>query len=331
VSARVAPTEILLVSLGSTAGLRSSDAELAASLERAGARVTVAAAAPPRSVRTLALTDLVWARAARVAAADAISRLRPDAVIYSTITAALLAPAPGAIRLDALSVQNRPGRHGLWQRPRERAVLTRAPLLLPVSDGALAGAPAGLPRVIVVPIIVERSGPLLAGSQRDIAAITYAANPTKKGLDRLLVAWAAVRREGEELLVAGVSSLPALDGVRGVGTLERGAYRALLRRARVYVAAPRREEYGIAQLEALADGAMLVSTETAVPYAALDLAREVDARLIGSDLAAAIRTALDDPRPDYAAAVAPLLERFGAASVDRIVAEQVLPALSAAA
>ena len=56
-----------------------------------------------------------------------------------------------------------------------------------------------------------------------------------------------------------------MDGVRVVGTLERSAYRALLRRARVYIAAPRREEYGIAQLEALADGAMLVSTETRSP------------------------------------------------------------------
>jgi glycosyltransferase involved in cell wall biosynthesis len=324
-------TAVLLVSLGSTAGLRSSDAELAASLERAGAAVTIAAALPPRSVRTLALTDLVWARAARVAAAGAISRARPDAVIYSTITAALLAPARGAIRLDALSVENRPGRHGVWQRPRERRVLGRAPLLLPVSDGALAGAPAGIGRVIVVPIAVERSGPPLEGRERDIAAITYATNPVKKGLDVVLKAWSAARRDGEELLIAGISTLPPAEGVRLLGTLERDAYRALLRRARLYIAASRREEYGIAQLEALADGAMLVSTETALSYPALDIARELDRRLVGPDLAGAIRVALDDPRAGYAAAAAPLLERFAAASVDRIVAEQVLPALSGSA
>jgi glycosyltransferase involved in cell wall biosynthesis len=282
-------------------------------------------------VRTLALTDLVWARAARVAAASAIKRGRPDAIIYSTITAALLAPARGAIRLDALSAQNRPGRHGVWQRPREQMLLAWASLLLPVSEAVLADAPPGIAPAVVVPIIVEPSGPLLPAEQRDIAAITYAANPTKKGLDRVLTAWAQVRREGEELVVAGVPALPALEGVRVVGTLPRDDYRALLRRTRLYLAAPRREEYGIAQLEALADGAMLVSTETAVPYAALGLAREVDARLIGPDLAAAIRTALDDPRPDYARAVAPALERFSAASVDRIVAERVLPALSGAA
>jgi glycosyltransferase involved in cell wall biosynthesis len=322
-------TSVLLVSLGSTAGLRSSDAELAASLERAGASVTLAEALPPRSVRTLALTDLVWARAARVAAAGAISRRRPDAIIYSTITAALLAPAPGAIRLDALSVANRPGRHGIWQRPRERRVLVRAPLLLAVSDGALAGAPASIGRVIVVPIAVERSGALLEGAQRDIAAITYATNPAKKGLDIVLAAWSAARRDGEELLIAGVAAVPgAPAGVRAIGALERGAYRALLRRARLYIAASRREEYGIAQLEALTDGAMLVSTETPLSYPALDIARELDPRLVGGDLAGAIRIALDDPRAGYAAAAAPALERFASASVDRIVAEQVLPALS---
>ena len=317
--------DILLVSLGSTVGLRTSDAELAASLQRAGASVTVAAASPPRPMRTFALTDLAWARAARAAAAAAISREQPGAVIYSTITAALLAPAPGAIRLDALSVQNRPGRHGIWQRPRERAVLARAPLLLPTSDSALTGAPAGISRVVVVPIAVERSGQL--PPQRDIAAITYAANPTKKGLDRVLAAWARARREGEELLVAGVAAAPAVEGVRVVGMLERDDYRALLRRARLYISAPRREEYGIAQLEALADGAMLVSTKTTVPYPALELARELDGRLIGSDLAGAIRTGLDDPRAGYAEAAARLLERFSVASVDRIVAERVLPLL----
>jgi glycosyltransferase involved in cell wall biosynthesis len=318
---------ILLVSLGSTVGLRASDAELAASLRRAGADVTVAAALPPRTVRTLALTDLVWARAARVAATDAIARESPDTIIYSTITAALLAPVPGAIRLDALSARNRPGRHGIWQRPRERTVLTRAPLLLPVSEGALAGAPPNVGRVIVVPITVERSGPLLAGGERDIAAITYAANPTKKGLDDVLAAWASARREGEELIVAGVPELEPREGVSVVGTLERDAYRALLRRARLYVAASRREEYGIAQLEALVDGAMLVSDTKAVSYPAIEIARGVDQRLIGPDLARAIRLALDEPRENYTAAAAPALERFSADSVDRIVAEEVLPAL----
>jgi len=320
--------DVLLVSLGATAGLRASDAELAASIERAGARVEVATASAPRPLRTLALTDLSWSLAARRAARAALARgdREPRAIIYSTVTAALLAPAPGAIRFDALAAANRPGRHGIWQRRRERRVLARATLLLPVSEQALAGAPAGIPRAVVVPIAVQRSGPPAPGG-RDIAAITYAADAHKKGLDRILAAWSAARAPGEELLVAGGAPVGTLDGVRAVGALPREDYRALLRRSRVYVAAPRREEYGIAQLEALADGAMLVAAEPAPDYPALAIARAADARLVATDLAAAIRCALDDPLAGYAAAVAPALERFSSANVDRVVAESVLPAL----
>ena len=317
---------VLLVSLGATAGLRASDAELAASIERAGASVEVAVAAPPRPLRTLALTDLGWAVAARAAARAAIARREPRAIVYSTITAALLAPAPGAIRFDALAAANRPGRHGVWQRRRERGVLERAPLLVPVSEQALAGAPARRARALVVPIAVAASGPPAPGG-RDIAAITYAADARKKGLDRVLAAWSDARRPGEELVVAGGAAHDAREGVRAVGALPRADYRALLRRARVYVAAPRREEYGIAQLEALADGAMLVAAPPPPPYPALALAAAADARLVTTDLAGAIRIALDDPLPGYGAALAPLLEPFSPASVDRVVADQLLPAL----
>jgi hypothetical protein len=324
---------VLLVSLGSTPGLRASDAELAASIERAGVRVHLAAATPPPQLRTLALTDLAWSVAARRAARAALTRSRPDAVIYSTITASLLAPHPGAIRLDALAAANRPGRHGVWQRPRERSVLTRAPLLIPVSETAMAGAPSGHAPAIVVPIPVESSGPALAAGERDVAAITYAGDAHKKGLDRVLAAWVAARRDGEELLVAGSAALGRIDGVRALGPLPREQYRALVRRARIYLAAPRREEYGIAQLEALADGAMLVALagsgalDEEPSYAALALALAVDPRLVGPDLARQIRIALDEPAPGYAAALAPALEPFSVRSVDRLVAQRLLPAL----
>src|SRR4051795_10668220 len=95
--------DVLLVSLGSTAGLRRADDELHDSLCRVGARVAVARSAQPRSHPTMMLTDLAWARAARRAAGDALERDRhapPRAVIYSTTTAALLWRRPGAIRFD---------------------------------------------------------------------------------------------------------------------------------------------------------------------------------------------------------------------------------------
>ena len=62
--------------------------------------------------------------------------------------------------------------------------------------------------------------------------------------------------------------------------LDPAAYRALLRRARVFATAPRREDYGLAQLEALADGCVLVTTAAPGPYAALPLARALDGRLV---------------------------------------------------
>jgi hypothetical protein len=105
--------DVLIVSLGSTGGLRTADDELAGSLRRAGASAAVVAAVPPRRVRTLALTDLGWALAARRAARAELARHRPRAVIYSSTTAALLWPRPGAIRFDAPAAGNRPGRHGL--------------------------------------------------------------------------------------------------------------------------------------------------------------------------------------------------------------------------
>ena len=76
--------------------------------------------------------------------------------------------------------------------------------------------------------------------------------------------------------------------MRYAGMVPRDDYRALLRRARVFVTAPRREDYGIAQLEALADGCALVTTPAPGPYAALPLARALDPRLVAD--------ALRDPR-----------------------------------
>jgi glycosyltransferase involved in cell wall biosynthesis len=316
--------DILLVSLGSTAGLRAADAELASSLSRAGASVALVAARPQRDVRTLALTDFAWAHAARAAARLGIEEHRPRAVVYCTVTAALLWPQPGAIRFDAPASGNRTGRHGMWQRPVERRRLRQAPLLLPQAAGALEEAGSPATPSVVVPIPVEPSGPTV---ERDIAAITYAANPEKKGLDRVLAAWATARREGEELVVTGTDRVPRAPGVRATGSLAPDAYRALLRRARAFVTAPRREDYGLAQLEALADGCALVTNAAPGPYAALPLARQLDGRLVGDELARAIRTALDEPAPGYAERALAAIAPYRREAVDATVREHLLPAL----
>ena len=118
--------------------------------------------------------------------------------------------------------------------------------------------------------------------------------------------------------------------MRVVGTLAAEDYRALLRRARVFVCAPRREDYGIAQLEALADGCQLVTTPAPGPYAALPIARELDARLVGEDLAGALRAALDEPAARLRRSARRRRSRRSAAPrVDRLVAEELLPRLLA--
>jgi glycosyltransferase involved in cell wall biosynthesis len=335
-SEEVDDVDVLLVGLGSTQGLRRADDELANSLRRAGARVAVAWAGRPGDVRTMMLTDLMWAAAARRVATRMLARVRPRSVVYSTTTAALLWPRPGAIRFDAAAAANRPGRHGLWQRPLERRRLRQAPLLLPWSAGGLAEARAAVGdragRALVVPAPIAPSDAGGEGERRDIDVLTYAANPRKKGFDRVLEAWRRVRRPAERLVVVGVTEaglhkagfdVPDED-VHVTGSLPQREYRALLRRARVFVCAPRREDYGLAQLEALAEGCQLATTPAPGPYVALPIARRLDPRLVGDDLGVALRAALDTPSAGYAERAARLVEPFGAAAVDRLVAEELL-------
>ena len=323
---------ILLVSLGTTAGLRASDEELAAMLRSAGAEVELVRAKETRQVRTLALTDLAQARAAAAATREALAAgPAPDAIVYSTVTAALLAPAPGAIRLDTTAAENRPGRHGLWQRPLEARRLAGAPLLIPTDEHSLDPYPELRLRSLVVPIPVEPSGPPTPPGERDIAAITYAADPEKKGLEEVLAAWDEVRQPGEELVVCGIdpSRLGELpEGVSAPGMLGRDEYRALLRRARLFVTAPRQEDHGIAQLEALADGCLLVTPEAPGPYPALEIARRLDPRLVGPNLAASIRAALDDPPAGYAERAAQELAPHRTGAVQEVVSGELLARLT---
>jgi len=319
--------DVLVVALPTTAGWRAAVPALASAIERAGASVAVAAAAPVREVRTFALTDLVQARAARRAALAGIAAHRPRALVYASATAALLGPRPGAIWFDSPAAENRPGRHGVWQRPVERRRMARAPLLLPMSEGGLRGLDLrSTEPALVLPVPVEPSAPGAAAT-RDVAALAYAADARKKGLARILAAWERARRPDETLLVAGQPAGRLGDGAEGTGLLAPDDYRALLRRARVFVAAPRHEDFGIAQLEALADGCRLVSAPASGPYPALALARALDPRLVSDDLAGAIRAALDAPPGDYTERAAALLAPYRRAAFEAAVRDRVVPAL----
>jgi glycosyltransferase involved in cell wall biosynthesis len=335
----VSNADVLVVSAGSTEGWRTAAAELTAAIARAGAGVEMVSAAPSPRVRTFALTDFVQARAARAAAVRGIEAHRPVAVVYCSITAALLWPRPGAIFLDSIAAENRPGRHGIWQRPVERRRLRDTPLVLAWSRRSLEQFTGPHADMVVLPVPVEAArspeGP------RDIAAVTYAGDPVKRRLPRVLDAWAAARRDGERLIVTGLAGeararFRGLDarldapGVEVAGALTPSEFRALLARARVFVAAPTIEDYGIAALESLANGCQLVTTPSRGPYPALELARELDPRLVGDELPRAIRVALDDPRPGYRERAGELLVPYGRPAMDRTVADTVLPRLLSA-
>jgi glycosyltransferase involved in cell wall biosynthesis len=179
-----------------------------------------------------------------------------------------------------------------------------------------------------------------------VAAVTYASDPAKKGLDRVLAAWRAARRDGEELVVcgappggvaraAGPAGIP--PGVRDAGALTPDAFAALLARARAFVIAPRREDHGLVQLEALAAGCRLVTTTAPGAYVALSIARAATPRLVverpddATALGAALRAALDAPRggdaDDASRARELLLARFDASRIDATVRDELLPAL----
>ena len=305
-------------------------------LRRAGARVAVAAAAPQRDVRTFALhrprVGAGRARGRRARRSTSTTRARSST---RRRRRRCCGRAPGAIRYDAPAAANRPGRHGVWQRPLERRRLRAAPLLVPWADGSLAETPRAARargRRADPGRAVGSGAPLPAASATSRRSPTPP-NPHKKGLDRVLGAWAAARREGEELVVAGTERVPAdRPACATPGRLRAGDYRALLRRARVFVTAPRREDYGIAQLEALADGCVLVTTAGARARTRRCRSPARSTRgSCGDDLAA--RAARRARRPGgrttpsaRSAALAP----YRRAAVDRTVARRAAAAAAAA-
>ena len=102
----------------------------------------------------------------------------------------------------------------------------------------------------------------------------------------------------------------------------------LVGRAKVFVNASRREDYGLAQLEALSAGCALVTVPSPGPYEALPMARELSPELVSEDLTAALRAGLDiADRDAYAARARGLLAPFRPDAVQRVVAGELLPAL----
>jgi hypothetical protein len=342
--------DVLLVSLGTTRGLRLSDAQLVSMLRQAGASVEAVAT---RIGLTNALrrgypvNDIVEAIAARRALSAALRRDRPRALVLSSTTAALLIGCPAvpfAVWLDSPARLNRPGTLNAPLHWLERRQLARARVLLAHSPGTVEALPPGAaPTVMVPPPIPTAPEP---SSAREPFAVGYTPDPKAKGLALLCAAWGQAALPGRRLLIAGIPperaraflarrgmTVPA--GADLVGMLPQPEFRDLLARARVYVSAAEWEDFGIAPLEALDRGAALVCAPAGGPFPALALARSLAGEFVAADrgpgsLAGALHAAFavsDDGLAAYrAAARAELAPYRPEASVTRLRAE-VLPAL----
>ena len=342
--------DVLLLSLGTTLGWRAADAVFVDQLRRGGASVvatTVRIGASGRLRRAYPVTDLVEAVAARRALRAALRRERPRALVICSTTAAMLADPEGlpyAVRLDAPARLNRPGAHNAGIHALERRALARARLVLPWSRAALDALPEGAARAIVVPPPVLPSGE--PASERERLAVAYAPDVKAKGLDVVCAAWAEAALEDDRLLVFGVEpdratahlqrvGVPLPAGVEFVGKTPPAEFRAALRRARAYVGGARWEDFGMAPLEALADGALLVTVPSGGPFEALGLARRLAPELVAASvgaapLAAALRAAFGMAPAEverYRAEAAKLIEPFRPEAVQIAVREEVLPAL----
>ena len=344
---------MLLVSPGTTEGWRRADAELAGVLEELGVSVSVVRSDmrfARHFRRTMQLTDLAEAAAMRRALSKALRSVRPRAILFSTTQSTMLQPARrvrgAAVRFDALAAVNRPGRANALQHRLERRSLARAAMLLPWGLDPALRVPEAIrqgSRAVALPVAIEMPPP---ARTREPIVVTYAGNPDKKGLELVAEAWRLAAPEGRRLVVTGIAAeagraflrdrgVTEPAGVEWAGMLAQEEHRALVARAEVYLSASRIEEYGVAQLEALAAGALLVTTPSRGPYEALPLARRLEPALVAAErspeaLAQALRAALALPevaRAEYRERAAGLVRPYSRDELRRRLERDVIPTL----
>ena len=332
-SARV---DVALLSLGTTMGLRNADAALAGLLEEAGLScrlVRVRMGATGRLRRQITVIDLVEGLAARRAA-----RATRDArsVIVSSATTALLIDRPAvpwAVRFDSPTALNRPGPSGLWQRTRERRVFAAADVLLPWGRAAAEAAPPTHGQVIPLPVPIEAGR---AGSTTD-EVLAYAGWLWKRGIDVLCAAWNEAAPPGR-LVIGGADreaglawlqrcGVPEPGNVEWAGDVPHEQWLQRLARARAFVNASRREDYGLSQLEALAAGTPLVTVPSPGAYEALPIARRLAPELVTPHLATGLRALEHIDREDYARRAKAEMAPYRREAVLAVVRDQLARAL----
>jgi glycosyltransferase involved in cell wall biosynthesis len=252
-----------------------------------------------------------------------------------------------AIRFDVPARINRHGAGAGLLHALERRAFGLVRLLLPIGlhpreeeyRPIAADAPA-----IALPIPVDPNGS--EGRPREPLAIAYAGNPEKKGLDLVAEAWRTAAPPGWRLVVTGIDPSAARrflrrrgieepERIEWAGVIERSRYLELLAGATIFLAASRYEDYGIAQLEALAAGALLVTVPSAGPYEALGVARGLDPPLVAAELSApaladviARAAALDSERRSaYGASARELIRPYSREALATRLRDEVLPVL----
>jgi glycosyltransferase involved in cell wall biosynthesis len=331
--------DVALLSLGTTLGLRRADDALAELLEAAGLScrmVRVRIGATARLRRQITAIDLVEGLAARRAA-----RATRDAraVIVSSATTSLLIErprVPWAVRFDSPTALNRPGWSGAWQRARERRVFAAADVLLPYGQAAAAAAPPTSAHVIPLPVPIEARPADAVGDE----VLAHGGWLWKRGIDVLCAAWNEAAPPGR-LVIGGAdraaglawlarSGVPEPSNVEWAGEVPHEQWLRRVGRARAFVNASRREDYGQAQLEALAAGTPLITVPSPGAYEALPIARRLAPELVSTDLASAIRAVEHVDRDAYARRAQAEMAPYRREAVLAIVADQLTIALGLA-
>ena len=343
--------DVLVLSLGTTRGLRLADAKLVSMIRQAGASaagVATRIGLTNSLRRAYPVNDVVEAIAARRALAAGLREHRPRALVVSTTTAALLIGDPGvpfAVWLDSPARLNRPGLASVPLHVLERRQLARARVLMPHSPGAVAALPLGAAPTVLLPPPVA-AAPAPSDGARERVAVGYTPDPKAKGLALLCSAWEQAELPGARLLIAGIPrdrayrflarrgpALPA--GAELVGLLPQPAFQDLLARARVFVSTAAWEDFGVAPLEALDRGAALVCAPGGGPFPGLGIARSLAPELVAADrdsrtVARALEAAFaadDATLADYRVAARRALEPYRPEASVKRLQEEVLPAL----
>lgn len=345
--------DILHVSAGTTRGWRVIDETLRLTMEELSVSVERVAIKRPSGGQMLRIgspfNDLYQASCLVAAAESGMRRVKPAAIFYSSSHAALLQPRrgiPEAVWIDGPIAYMSSGRRTAPLRALEAARQRRLDLVISMSlqyaDRLVAPLYPRASAVLHVPVDPSASNITLPAGLTSPYGVTYAGNPGKKGLDLAIEAWKIVA-PGIPLVVTGITRAAARSylgqdppaEVKFAGSLSRESHRAIVRHADLYVSASRREEYGTAQLEALADGIPVAAVPSLGVVEPLAVARRLEPPLVADavsaeKLAGVVSRALrmsDTARAKYRERCSELMSGYSSAAFKKRLADDVLPVL----